>query len=964
MHGALSYRLQTAKGSLVVAGERVGDRDERAPLSIDLGGGELRPGLINAHDHLHRNHYPPIGSPPYPDAYAWGLHLHEGWSDEIARGRAVPRGDALLFGALKNLLGGATTVAHHDRWEPDFDSDFPVRVVRLRTVHSLGFEKDPIAAARGPAELPLTIHLAEGTTQESAREVKRLADLGLLNAHVLAVHGVGLTRDGIARLVEAGAALVWCPTSNLFLFGRTAPARAFLARLDVLLGTDSLLTGRGTLLDELQAARRLALLDERRLADAVGDVAARRLGLMPPRLEPGRPADLVYLERPLLEARPEDVGLVVVRGTPLLGAPRFSPLFEHAGVQTRRLLVRGVEKLVAERLARAVDCVADHCPEAVRMLAVPTAAEPYAAAAVRPAVSVVVPTWNRGALLRRAVDSVLRQSHGDLELLVVDDGSTDDTAEFLRGVGDPRLTVIRLPHTGHVATARNAGAARASGRFLAFLDSDDLWMPDKVEVQLGAMAATGARWSYTRYQHVDAAGRPVPPRLGEWREHSGRIAADILEHRAGVSIVTVLLERELFERLGGFDETPGIREDLEFVVRLASAAEGVAVDRSLARVREHAGRTTSAMKGSEPHLVTAATYERLLAWLEGPPLRKAARRQLGEAHAKAASVHVQNRSFGAGLRSLGAALRAGASPLRTLSALRRGVGLDRRLFRRLIRPILGRESRAWGWIRSPDLRLTCFRDPVDCVLHALLVSLHGLRFVQIGSHDGRSNDPLWTFRRHSQWSGILVEPEPHAFERLQENYRPWRHRFTFERAAVAAHSGTRPFYHFKPKEVSDPGYMQVASLDAVHVSAHAARFGNPDVIATEVRCVTFDEIGSEHELRKPDLIHVDTEGHDAEILSQLDLHRHRPAVILFEHVHLNAAVRTAAEDRLRRAGYAILELRGDTLAVSKEALACFRPLRRAWRLVGGGRSASESAALPLAPPVAEAAPQPTGRGPG
>ena len=338
-------------------------------ISVDLGPGELRPGLLNAHDHLHRNHYPRLGAPPYPDAYAWGVDLHARWADEVARGRALDRTDALLFGALKNLLGGVTTVVHHDRWEPAFGNGFPVRVARVRTVHSLGTEPQLAAAPPGERILPLCIHLAEGTTPAAADEVRTLDSLGAVDEQLLAVHAVGVDSDGTERLRAAGAGVVWCPTSNDFLFGRTAPTELLRSGVDVLLGSDALLTGAGTLLDEIRAARRLEALDDVRLNAAVGAAAARRLRLPAPLLSPGAPADLVYLGCPLLEATAEDVHLVVVEGVPRLGDERYAELFERVGVAVERLEVGRSVKLVSAPLASVAARVVAQWPECGRILA-------------------------------------------------------------------------------------------------------------------------------------------------------------------------------------------------------------------------------------------------------------------------------------------------------------------------------------------------------------------------------------------------------------------------------------------------------------------------------------------------------------------------------------------------------------------------------------------------------------------
>src|SRR4051812_19294567 len=105
----------------------------------------------------------------------------------------------------------------------------------------------------------------------------------------------------------------------------------------------------------------------------------------------------------------------------------------------------------------------------------------------RPRVSVVTPTHDRAHLLPQAVDSVLGQTAGDLELIVIDDGSTDGTLDVLGQYDDPRLKVIAIPHSGIPGHVRNVGLQEAQGEFVAFLDSDDIWLPEKIERQLAVL---------------------------------------------------------------------------------------------------------------------------------------------------------------------------------------------------------------------------------------------------------------------------------------------------------------------------------------------------------------------------------------------------------------------------------------------------------------------------------------------
>ena len=343
----MRFRLEAGNATLDVADGRLSAPDGEAVLTLDLGDAVLMPGLVNAHDHLHRNHLPRIGEPPYASAAVWGADLHARFADDLARRHMLSKRDALLFGAFKNILGGVTSVVHHDRREPDFDAGFPVNVVRVGTLDGLHDAKAP------PAGGPFAMHLAEGTSAASAGEIDDAFLRRLLSPRLLAVHLVAAQPAGIARLAAAGCGAVWCPTSNFFLYGATAPPALFDAGLDVLLGTDALVSGLGTLLHEIRAARALGLLSDARLASAVTDVAARRLGLPRPSLDAGAPADVVALSAPLLEALPRDVALVVVGGRPVLADERHARLFEAAGVPTRPLTVGGVPKRAAAPLVDA-----------------------------------------------------------------------------------------------------------------------------------------------------------------------------------------------------------------------------------------------------------------------------------------------------------------------------------------------------------------------------------------------------------------------------------------------------------------------------------------------------------------------------------------------------------------------------------------------------------------------------------
>jgi cytosine/adenosine deaminase-related metal-dependent hydrolase len=304
--------VEAANLALGVEDGRIVPPCGRFDLVIRASDGDLHPGLINSHDHLHRNHYGRLGVPPYRNAYDWGDDIHARYPEIIAAGRALPRGDQLLRGAEKNLRAGVTTVVHHDPWEHVFDDAFPLRVLRVQCAHSLRAIADAELGLDDAA--PFMIHLAEGTDDCAAGEIMELHRRGLVNRNLLAVHLVGATEDGIRMLRAVGAGVIWCPTSNLFMFGQTTPAELLAPGIDVLLGSDSLLSGSGTLLDELRVARELHILSDERLMESVGRGPARRFGMDCASLDYGSRADFAIFRRPVLEATANDVALVVAGG--------------------------------------------------------------------------------------------------------------------------------------------------------------------------------------------------------------------------------------------------------------------------------------------------------------------------------------------------------------------------------------------------------------------------------------------------------------------------------------------------------------------------------------------------------------------------------------------------------------------------------------------------------------------------
>jgi glycosyltransferase involved in cell wall biosynthesis len=206
--------------------------------------------------------------------------------------------------------------------------------------------------------------------------------------------------------------------------------------------------------------------------------------------------------------------------------------------------------------------------------------------AVEALVSAVIPTHNHGALVPEAVESALAQTWPKIEVIVVDDGSTDDTLVRLARFGS-RITVLRQEHRGP-AVARNAGIRASRGEWIAFLDSDDLWMPEKIARCMAALeGARDAAVAYTAVRiHELDTGRKYP--LPQYTM-SGRLARDLFLECKGVNTSTLVVRRAALDQVGLFDEEFFRAQDWDLMVRLAEHYDCVHVPEILTERRLHGG---------------------------------------------------------------------------------------------------------------------------------------------------------------------------------------------------------------------------------------------------------------------------------------------------------------------------------------------------------------------------------------
>jgi GT2 family glycosyltransferase len=207
-----------------------------------------------------------------------------------------------------------------------------------------------------------------------------------------------------------------------------------------------------------------------------------------------------------------------------------------------------------------------------------------------PLVSVVVPTLGREQFLRLTLRSALRQRDVDLEVIVVDDGPSESAAAVVERFDDPRICLRRHRQRRGAAAARNTGIAHARGEWVAFLDDDDLWAPDKLAAQLAAAQEADCDWVYTGAAAVDQEHRVlhVEPPVSAQEVVAWLPVRNVVP--AGAS--NVLVRARALAATGGFDETLRYVEDWELFIRLARRSAPAHLPAPLVAVRWHAGQSS------------------------------------------------------------------------------------------------------------------------------------------------------------------------------------------------------------------------------------------------------------------------------------------------------------------------------------------------------------------------------------
>ena len=260
---------------------------------------------------------------------------------------------------------------------------------------------------------------------------------------------------------------------------------------------------------------------------------------------------------------------------------------------------------------------------------------------ILPTVSVIIPSYNYGRYIESSIESALAQTYPISEIIVVDDGSTDETESVVGGFGE-QVRYIRLDHTG-VSAARNRGVAESTGELLAFLDADDIWLPEKIAKQVARFSDPEIGLVYCGMQEFDSAsGEPLELQLNGaegWVAHQHVLFEGEIIDAGGRAI---MVSREAFDNVGGFDTCLRNGEDWEFCFRIAQRYKVGYVREALVDYRIHIANVTKDVAEMERSMLIALgkIFE-----TEDEALRRVRRRSYGNIHKVLAGSFLYSRDY-------------------------------------------------------------------------------------------------------------------------------------------------------------------------------------------------------------------------------------------------------------------------------------------------------------------------------
>ncbi len=361
----------TVEGNKII---KIGDPDKKADFQIKLEPGMLIfPGLINPHDHLLGTYFPKIGTGPYLNWLPWDNDLKS--HDVYLERNKISNDDLYLLGAYKNLISGVTTVSDH---MPHLVNDEIIDKMPVRVLKDYALEHEcssfDLRWGKGISEefkeareydVPFITHIEEGFDEESTLGVDILREMNALDDHTVLIHGISFSKSDIEELARKKVNVVWCPSSNYYMFKETADIKELLKRnVNVSLGTDSPMSGGLNILDEMRFASSLYKdlyheeIDPKILTFMVTLYPAKALRLKSlGKIEIGYIADFMIINggnpqdpyRSLLNSWFDNVELVIKEGIPLYGYKKYGNNFKKFKNNYQSLKINGKDKIIIGR---------------------------------------------------------------------------------------------------------------------------------------------------------------------------------------------------------------------------------------------------------------------------------------------------------------------------------------------------------------------------------------------------------------------------------------------------------------------------------------------------------------------------------------------------------------------------------------------------------------------------------------
>jgi glycosyltransferase involved in cell wall biosynthesis len=230
---------------------------------------------------------------------------------------------------------------------------------------------------------------------------------------------------------------------------------------------------------------------------------------------------------------------------------------------------------------------------------------------MQPAVSVIIPTYNRANYLRKSIQSVISQTTKDIEIIVINNYSTDNTLEVINSFNDQRIKIINFKNGGVIARSRNQGMVHSTGNYIAFLDDDDIWCPDKLELQIKYLESHPEFGAvYSNAIIIDEKDNRKDFLINHGLVREGNVFQNLLGGNF-ITILTVLIRRDIVGSIGLFNEEPSLiaAEDYEYWMRIALKFGFGYIDKPLALYRIH---STSMSKRNSVALLRQKVLRKLL----------------------------------------------------------------------------------------------------------------------------------------------------------------------------------------------------------------------------------------------------------------------------------------------------------------------------------------------------------------